>query len=155
MNIFVLDRNPILAAQYHCDKHVVKMVLETAQLLSTVCGQGYKPTHKNHPCTVWARESLPNYQWLWRLGRELGKEYTHRYGKVHKSSLVIDELPYSPATVTGTEFTDFALAMPDEYRQDCPVSSYRSYYLGEKRRMLNYTKRESPKWVLIPARYLS
>lgn len=147
MNIFVLSKSPTLAAQYHCDKHVVKMVLETAQLLSTVAGEGYKPTHKNHPCTVWARESLANYHWLYALGQALGQEYTHRYGKVHKSSLVIDSLPYAPATVTGGMSTPFALAMPDEYRTDCPVASYRAYYVGEKSRMLKYTNRRAPEWV--------
>ncbi len=146
MNIFVLDEDPTIAAQYHCDKHVVKMVLETAQILSTVSGRGYKPTHVNHPCTVWARESKANYQWLYDLGVALGKEYTHRYRRKHKSSFVIAE-QWPCEDLPSGELTPFALAMPDEYKVDCPVESYRAYYRGEKAAMLTYKHREVPSWL--------
>lgn len=68
MNIFVLDSDPEIAAKYHTDKHVIKMILESAQMMSTVVryvglDAGYKSTHLNHPCTIWARTSLSN--WLW------------------------------------------------------------------------------------------
>jgi hypothetical protein len=148
MNIFVLDQDPYKAAEYHCDKHVVKMVLETAQLLSTVTGVGYRPTHFNHPCTVWARESTGNFQWLYDLGLALGKEYNRRYGRRHKSSLIIAEQWPPPATVPQGPQTPFALAMPDQYKQECPVASYRAYYLGEKSRMLKYTNRDTPEWLV-------
>jgi hypothetical protein len=76
MNIFYLDKSPYTCARYHCDKHVVKMILETAQLL---CGAHwatggtaqYKPTHLNHPCAIWVRKSLSNYKWLCELGFNL------------------------------------------------------------------------------------
>ena len=75
MNIFFLDNDIRKCAIYHCDKHVVKMTLETAQLL---CGvhhiiggdAPYKLSHKNHPCSIWARESLSNYMLLSELGRD-------------------------------------------------------------------------------------
>ena len=92
MNIFYLSSCPVDAASFHCDKHVVKMILEYAQLLSTAhhvldgddAPEGiYKCTHKNHPSAVWARETNNNYRWLYDLFLELGKEYTYRYGKEH------------------------------------------------------------------------
>ena len=90
MNIFALHRIPIMAAKMHSDKHVVKMVLETAQILATVHhihGNGanvkYKPTHAKHPCVVWAAASRANYQWLLDLGKQLAREYKMRYGKFH------------------------------------------------------------------------
>ena len=90
MNIFYLHSIPQIAAIYHCDKHVVKMIVETAQLLATAhheLGNGdkvtYKPTHKNHPSAVWARSSRLHYMYLQRLGLSLCKEYTKRYGKEH------------------------------------------------------------------------
>ena len=69
MNIFVLDEDVEKCAEYHCDKHVIKMILESAQMMSAVVrlnghDTGYKLTHKNHPCTIWARKSLSNYIWL-------------------------------------------------------------------------------------------
>ncbi len=69
MNIFALDTDPVTCAQYHCDKHVIKMILESVQMLSTTCSilgaeAPYKPTHANHPCTKWVRESWENFGWL-------------------------------------------------------------------------------------------
>ena len=94
IKIFVLDKDPELAAKYHCDKHVIKMILETAQILCTVrwkygCQAPYNPTHINHPCVKWASESKDNYLWLCRLGVFLCREYRERYNKQHKSTLVI------------------------------------------------------------------
>ena len=78
MNIFVLDKSPIISAQMQCDKHIVKMPLETAQMLCSVWhryGQGmnvpYKEAHKNHPCTLWAMETRSNYEWAFYLYREI------------------------------------------------------------------------------------
>ena len=90
MNIFYLDEDPKLCAQYHCDRHCVKMILESCQLLCTAHwmtdGEApYKKTHINHPSNKWARESLSNYVWLCDMTMELCKEYTHRYGKRHKT----------------------------------------------------------------------
>ena len=93
MNIFYLHDTPVTCAQYHTDKHVVKMIIEYAQLLSTahrlVDGDEglvlYKATHKNHPSAIWARRSAQNYAWLYYHMMELGREYEKRYGKKHLS----------------------------------------------------------------------
>ena len=133
MNIFVLDTNPKLCAQYHCDKHVVKMILESAQMLSTAnrgvgLDEGYKATHVNHPCNKWLRESLANWYWLRDLTYELHTEWKYRYGhpesKTHKSFDVVCNL--SVPNLPDIEMTDFALAMPDEYKTNDPVESYRN-----------------------------
>lgn len=151
MNIFVLDRDPVQAAEYHCDKHVVKMVLETAQILSTAmhlrgqtfAGQ-YQPTHRKHPCVVWAARSDVNLGWLRRLGEALAAEYTYRYGRVHKSyERVIQDFPVS----CEQQPTVFALCMPDEYKTQDPVTSYRTYYEREKMSILKYTGRAWPHWL--------
>lgn len=152
MNIFVLDNDPKLAAQYHCDKHVVKMILETAQLLSTtarILGTefGYKLTHKNHPCSIWARTSKDNAIWLQTLGVELLAEYKHRYGKIHKSGPIILNFPITQLSFNYIDRTPFVLAMPDKYKiVDNPVQSYRTYYLNEKRAFASWKNRSIPDW---------
>lgn len=156
MNIFYLDQDVKKCAQAHCDKHVVKMILESAQLLSTahhvLGGNGavYKKTHENHPCAIWVRESRANYYWLWLLMVYLGQEYTYRYDKIHKTITDHKEnLKEAPNNLLGTLMTPFKVCMPDYCKvQDNPVESYRNYYVNEKRKILNYTKREKPKWIL-------
>ena len=156
MNIFVLDTDPRTCAVYHNDKHVVKMILETAQLL---CGVHhatdsqydipYKLSHKNHPCAIWSRECYENYIWLCDLGLELCKEYTHRYDKRHKSQDVIEWcIINKPNLPTHNKLTPFALAMPDEYKvAGDSIQSYHNYYNGDKKRMFSWKKRETPSWV--------
>lgn len=92
MNIFASDPCPIKSAQNLDDKRVIKMILESAQMLCTVlheCGRGnlakYKSTHKNHPCTLWAAQTSENYKWLYMHFIALAEEYTYRTGKEHKS----------------------------------------------------------------------
>jgi hypothetical protein len=95
MNIFILDLNQRLNARYYCDKHVVKQITEFNQLLSSVYyftsyipATAYKLYGKNHPCAKWTRESLANWLWLRDMTFELCKEYTYRYGKIHKGESV-------------------------------------------------------------------
>lgn len=160
MNLFVLDLDPTRAAQYHCDKHVVKMVLETAQILCTVHHQLdkspspllYKATHKAHPCVVWAATNRANYKWTYQLFCALAAEYQHRYGRVHISfEKLQDALQWFPSELpTAKRRTPFAQAMPDRYRRPGePVVAYRSYYAGEKQRMLKYTRRQPPDWLTL------
>lgn len=157
MNIFVLDKDPSLCAQYHCDKHVIKMILESAQILSTVIqehwGHGrveqlYKPTHKNHPCVLWAR-SPENFYWLYKLGKQLAKEYTHRYGKKHKSETILDLVGQyiNKNFFEHAPVYSFVLTMPDEYKKSDPVRSYREYYKKDKQHLLTYTNRTKPEWI--------
>jgi hypothetical protein len=152
MNIFILDLDTKKCAEYHCDKHVVKMILETAQLL---CGvhwmlgneAQYKLSHKNHPCAIWARECVENYIWLCDLGIELCKEYTYRYGKRHKSQDVIEWcLINVPNLKVNGDITPFALAMDDQYKTDTSVDSYRNYYIGAKSGIASWKNREVPEW---------
>jgi hypothetical protein len=153
MNIFVLDNEPILAAQYQCDKHVVKMVLESAQLLSTVQNKygistKYKPTHHNHPCTIWAGQSASNYFWLWSHAVALCEEYTFRYGKIHAcEELIRGPLADMPPGILEQGLTPFAQAMPDKYRDEDPVVAYRDYYICEKASIATWNKnRSKPYW---------
>ena len=140
MNIFFLDMDVKKCAEYHCDKHVVKMILETAQLLCGVHHMTdritdqvpYKLSHKNHPCAIWARESLDNYLYLCELGLELCKEYTYRYEKRHKSQEVIEWCVTNKAQICYKGLTEPPKAMPDEYKVKDVVESYRNYYIGEK-----------------------
>lgn len=166
MNIFILDYDVTKCAQYHVDKHVVKMILETAQLLCGVHHMTpqvnptsyppsyppstdqipYKLSHKNHPCSIWCRESLSNYLYLCELGLELCKEYTYRYGKRHKSQDVIEWCLTHKPNIKDLGFTEPAKAMPDEYKVKSVVESYRNYYMGAKSGFAVWKNREKPSW---------
>jgi hypothetical protein len=153
MNIFVLDSNPKIAAEQHCDKHVVKMLLETVQLLSTARvehGESapYKATHRKHPCTIWAAKSKENYSWLVALGMALAEEYTKRFGKSHLSGRRLLEIIDPPASMPSIGLTPFAQAMPEQYKKDGDaVAAYRAYYLGEKTRFAKWAKgSDTPAW---------
>lgn len=151
MNIFVLDKDPIKAATSQCDKHVVKMILETAQMLSTVLSDydvdlGYKPTHRNHPCTLWTGMSRENFEWLVKHGMALSDEYTSRYGKVHKSRAIIESSQDYIQRLPSKGLTPFAQAMPEQFKDPCAVKAYRSFYLGEKLSFATW-KRNKPNWI--------
>lgn len=161
MNIFVLDEDPVRAAQMQCDKHVVKMTLETAQILCTVVRERaregyadtflYRATHKNHPCTKWAGASRDNYKWLIKHFDALAKEYKYRYGREHKSHVKFGKyLLIEALRVPTGELTPFALAMPDKFKLiGDPVQAYRAYYKYEKAKKfaLVYTRRQKPEWL--------
>ena len=152
MNIFALNSDPILAAQNHVDKHVVKMPLEASQILCTVVrGLGgearYKPTHKNHPCTRWAGESSGNYEWLVQLGLALCNEYTYRYGKRHASEAGIREVSAPLPALRIAPRGAFALAMPEEYKQVDSVAAYQAYYRAEKAHLHSWKNRQPPVWL--------
>jgi hypothetical protein len=150
MNIFVLDKDPRIAAQMACDKHVVKMILETAQMLSTAARAhgGWAPygaTHKKHPCTLWAGKSQANWNWLVAHGLALCAEYTLRYNKRHKSQSVIEYCKHLKLQFSQEGLTPFAQAMPPQYKHECVVTAYRAYYHGEKARFATW-KTKKPKW---------
>ena len=148
MNIFILDEDIDKCAQYHIDAHSGKMQLESAQMLCTIhwidkfLGYvprkltsdewatisarkqdeprhfAYLPTMYNHPCTIWARTSQQNYEWLWCYSHALNQEHIYRGGADHKSFReVISQLPdiFLP---TEPGLTPFAQAMPDELKSD-------------------------------------
>ena len=131
------------------------MILETAQLLCGVHHMTdavyvpYKLSHKNHPCSIWARESLTNYLYLGELGLELSREYTHRYGKKHKSQEVIEWCLMNKPQIQDNGFTTPPKAMPDEYKTEDVIESYRKYYLGAKKTFLTWKERQVPEWVTL------
>jgi len=151
MNIFVVDEDPVIAARQLCDKHVVKMILETAQMLCTVAHEHgfdapYRKTHPKHPCTLWAGKTGDNWSWLLQHGLAMCAEYTRRYGRVHKSEEVIMWCARLPIQFAGARhLTPFAQAMPEQYRNDCAVTAYRAYYHGEKANFATW-KSEVPQW---------
>lgn len=152
MNIFVLDSNIKKCAEYHCDKHVVKMILESAQILSSVLrinniNCGYKITHPNHPCVLWTGKSLSNWRWLRELAKALNTEYRFRFNKEknHKSFDLTQGMPIPRIPDCG--LTPFVKIMPEKYQHKNPVNAYRKYYLGEKKAILKWTKRSIPFWI--------
>ena len=158
MNLFLLSRKHKKNVRYHCNKHVVKMILETCQLLYAAAHVGgapleglehkpYKLTHKWHPTSIWVRKSRNNWNYALKFAVELCEEYTRRYGKVHacaKHFKQLAKIGYYPPMETrpiknvcgkikGTECTPFPLAMPVEcvvYKDGevDPVRSYKRYY---------------------------
>jgi hypothetical protein len=154
MNIFVLDQDPILAAEAQCDQHVVKMTVETAQLLCAAFDPGvapYRRTHANHPCSLWTRQTAGNFLWLVEHGMALADEYTYRFnGKTHASrEVILWCLNHFDLALFdhSDEVTPFAQAMPDEFRHIDPVAAYRAYYAGSKVRFATWTKgRPAPTW---------
>lgn len=149
MNIFFIDQDPIKAAYQQTDKHVVKMALESAQLLSTTrryygdtSSVLYKSTHINHPSNLWVRESLANYLWLCHHFKALCQEYTYRYHKTHKSMGLLFKFGQPLDSIPDIGLTPIKLAMPDQYKVDDPIQSYRNYYLAEKIKDKYWTNRK-------------
>ena len=176
MNIFAIEKDPGDCARSMVDKHCVKMILETCQLLSTahrlVDGEMYigktatgrnvrrwrlpddretvlySATHINHPSAVWCRASNNNYNWLYYHLMALLSEYTHRYGKIHKCAGLAEALASPPHRIAVGYLTPVTPAMPDEYKvPGDTVASYRNYYRIAKERMHKWTKREAPEWI--------
>jgi hypothetical protein len=163
MNIFVTEPCPVKSAQGLCDKHIPKMTLESAQMLSTAWrvhgeqyaeDQGlYKQAYLNHPCTIWARAEFENYMWLFKHFVSLCQEYTHRFNKIHASARLIPALSRPPTILQfESDIPDapktFALAMPDEYKEENVYSSYRNYLINEKSHFAKWERDPSrkPTW---------
>lgn len=138
MNIFIFDKDPIIAASYVPNCYTVKMPIESAQMLCTTSHYfgvpaPYKISYLNHPCTRWIRESLSNYNWLINHAIALCEEYTKRYEKIHASQKIIEfclNCGGKPEIDKG--LTPFVQAMPDNYRNSDAVIAYRNYFIGEK-----------------------
>lgn len=151
MNIFVLDRDPSIAAMFHNNRHIVKMPLESTQMLCTVLNNSgistpYKSAHAKHPCTIWAGASRENFEWLCDLGLYLCEEYSFRYKKTHKCASVIEFCLSNKNVVINKPMTPFALAMPDEYKDVDAVKAYRNYYVFAKSHLAEWKLRERPDW---------
>ena len=162
MNIFFLHKDPIVCAQYHCDKHCIKMILETSQLLSTahriIDGniyadkhKLYQSTHKNHPCAKWVQSSSCNYEWAFELFRSLCFEYTQRYNKIHASERLIKALKKSPTNISTKPYSEPPQCMPSEYQnkntiKPDSVAAYRNYYRKEKVAFARWRYSTTPTW---------
>jgi len=161
MNIFVLDNDPCIAAQYNCDKHIVKMVLELFQQLgSAVIRHGATPDmmpltskgtplkggYHNHPCTRWCGDSRENFLWACLHALELCNEYSKRYNKIHSCKKGIEKLCEMDDIVPSKGLTNFAQAMPDEYRNTDAVTAYRTYYINDKKEFATWKMGNVPPW---------
>jgi hypothetical protein len=146
MNIFYLDSDPVKAAQVQYNKHVVKMILESAQMLCTahhhyteLLSQDdsyipYKKAHYNHPSTIWCRENSEQYLWLYNHMIALGNEYTKRYNKIHLTiTKCADILQATPAGIPLGTFEEPPQCMPEQYKvAGCSITAYWNYYEQEK-----------------------
>ena len=162
MNLFYLDQNPKVNAQYHCDKHVVKMILETAQMLSTSHyvnkNKGYhssenlyKPCFFHHPTTQWVCHTSGNYEYASKLLGYLLDEYSSRWHKKHSAERLRQALLVTPRFIEEGDFYDPPQCMPDEYKKsrtsdDFTVRAYRDYYIGEKKYFAEWKYSEKPYW---------
>jgi len=178
LNIFYLDPDPSTCAKMHLDKHVVKMIVEYAQLMSTahrmLDGEQYtdktvnnrniqrwrmknemfestlyKASHVNHPSNIWVRQSKENYRWLYRMWFYLLQEYTYRYGKKHACEKLMHVLYLDPVNIPKGIFTEPTPAMPDTYKvTNDSIRSYQNYYIHDKSRFAKWKNRETPEWFL-------
>ena len=160
MNIFYLHPDPLRAAEMHCDKHCVKMILETAQMLCTAhrtldgdeqadkLGM-YKTVHLNHPSTKWVRGSRLQYEWAFHLFKFLCEEYHYRFKKIHKTEAKLREALRTPplAITDDSTYTQPPQCMPDQYKVlDDAVQAYRNYYIGEKAYFAKWAYTRTPEW---------
>lgn len=178
MNIFYIHRNPTVAAQMMVNSHVVKMIMESAQILSTAhrlldgemylaktkSGRNVKrwrlsdqvmeaglcaATHINHPSVVWCRQSATHYCWLYNHFLGLLDEYTYRYDKVHAYASKIDLLKQLPLNIGSAAFTDPPPAMDKTFIiSEDAVENYRNYYIAGKEHLHKWKKRDVPDWML-------
>jgi len=176
MIVFYLDKDPKVCAEMHCDKHVVKMIIEYAQLLSTAhrvldgtMYQGktannrnikrwrltdtvlennvYKASHINHPSGIWTRATKANYEYMFRLWSALCQEYTHRYGRIHLTQSKLEHIICNtPSNIPEGDLTEIPQAMPNDAKLPNVIEAYRNYYRIYKRGFAKWTKRQIPEW---------
>lgn len=151
MNIFVVDENPVVAARMLCDQHVVKMIVESVQMLFTalhVAGVKepwmYKPTHARHPCTLWVASSRHNWRWLHMHASALCHEYTYRYDREHACTQMLRDVACFDEALPDVPCGAFVKAMPDEHKSGSTVDAYRRYYVVDKARFARWTRRRPP-----------
>jgi hypothetical protein len=162
MNIFVVDECPVVSASSLLDKHVVKMPLESLQMMSTNAWYNslrhpYHPVMTRHPCTIWARESRQNFEWLWEHAIALCVEYTARYGRVHKCEkqltvfnpiweellMLLPDIGLTPFAIAISE--DMNCRKVEGFDSLSTVDKYRQYYIHDKARIATW-KQNKPSW---------
>lgn len=164
MNLFLLSLDPSECARWHCDKHVVKMILELVQMLYTahhctsshtlssapLCKStgrpGYKMAHKNHPMTKWVREKRSNYNFTVKLASALCVEFEYRYHHYHSCTNHVLWLASNVPDLPRGPKTQVPQCMPEEYKDTCSVQAYRNYYIGDKARFAKWKMRPEPPW---------
>ena len=176
MNIFYLHENPIQNAKWHIDKHIVKMPIEYAQLLSTAhrlldgemylgkTANGrnikrwrldderedilYKASHINHPSAQWVRESAIQYQFMYDMFVALCDEYTYRYGKVHMTDSKLRELLNElPRNIPLGDWREPPQCMPDDVKTESAIPAYHKYYAVYKKDFAKWTDRPTPQFM--------
>lgn len=158
MNVFYLDEDPGQAARYHCDKHIGKMIIECAQIMFTsfheLSGQEtpYQPTHRKHPCVLWAGKSFGNWRYVYSLQVGLQGEWAYRWTRGEHGSYTAVQDYFRDRMWTfkwlHVDVTPPYLAMPEDMKiHGNPVESYRNYYRLGKKHLHGWTKREVPSWV--------
>ena len=162
MNIFCLDRDPYVSAEMMCDKHIVKMIIETCQILSAVVDRYYYETcskdenlpqypkaHKKHPSTLWAKESRDNTRWLIKHLHGLVHEYTKRYDKKHKMDSYYKKYIelVEKCSFPKKDMTEFVQAITNkDLHRDDPIDGYREYYNKEKSKFAKWKLGNVPYW---------
>ena len=167
MNIFILDEDPTIAAQYNCDTHVCKIILEATQMMALAhkhrdrpfrtdsppkLQQGlYQPRGvHNHPVSVWVRATYGNYKWTAQHTLALCQEYTNRYHKIHATQHIAEWLSSNHPFDIIEERTEFIQAMPDDVKHASPITAYRQYYQKYKTNLIRYRTNNVPHWYFIP-----
>ena len=181
MNIFVLDENPRIAAEMHCDRHVCKMIIEHNQMLAATyyhtigisrkkefpenqekinhlfkdwprkhpdgTEHHYSVSHVNHPCTVWTRTSIENFNWLLDCNESLCDQFLYRYKHEHSGRAIVNWMRLNLPKLPSSELTPFAQAMPECYRGDNAVEAYKKYYGYKPSYMdMKWAHSERPTW---------
>ena len=157
MNIFFLHRDPQWAANSLCDKHIPKMLLESAQMLSTAVQENageqledlYKPAYSKHPMTKWVGSTFSNFQWTLENAVFISHEYCKRFNKLHKSSRILNAIYDNQyyKEIPDEQFTTPPQCMPDEYKDKDYVIAYRKYYMGAKAYFAKWERGVSaPEW---------
>ena len=152
MNIFIFDTDIKKNVKQYCNRHVVKMITESAQILCTVLHKNgieahYKPTHANKEVTIWAGRSKANFIYLLELGLAIGNEYTYRYGKIHKSQYVLFDIQDKLSRIEFKEFelTPFIQYTKEIKHEDVTIA-YRMYFNKYKQHIAKWKKRDVPEW---------
>jgi hypothetical protein len=155
MNIFYINPDPITAAQELADDHIRKMQIESAQMCCTAHWETggtapYKRAHKNHPSTIWTRQSIQHYRWLVKHGLEICSEFEKRYGKVHATKQVLLWCQDNEPSLPNNEFTEPPQCMPEEFRKENTVEAYKNFYINDKVKVkkLDWKKlNNKPEWI--------
>jgi hypothetical protein len=166
MNIFVLDQDPTIAARYHNDRHVVKMILEAAQMMfmahvfyeggdyfNAAGGEEYfnklstLEKYTGYLAPRWVRATTSNYDWTWLLAKSLLHEFEDRYKHAHSYKAKIERLKDYPTGIPEGSLRPFVQSMPQVYRRHSAVEAYRLYYMHEKAHLAEWRPPSSvPAW---------